>query len=349
MVFQTQKLFCTEDVVLYPKEIEAYADLKKDAIEDAEIDVIITAHDLPHMTNLTVENYLLHERTLKIHIIVVESSTKDSVFEKLYQHPRVSRVLLKKDVLIKGKVHGYGSYGLALSAAVGVNLSRAPYVFFSHPDMIACKDGFLNFLKSKLVGNTRIAGFTQRHAIPLMGTMMVAREVLKNPKLDMLPRDTNPLLEAAGLSEVAQTVYHLNHTDCGEQYIYDELAKHNPVYICASRGGSEDWWKHPLGYYEGSSSDELLEAVAKSKSSLVYAPLKCEKAHFEKKHKDLIKAGHEGFWLFEKPKWWRYSFDDQGDLIFVHHGRGTTLKAVKRWLSYLRNYNEALAQRVSAN
>ncbi len=331
-------LFQSEDMKLYPEKIELYLDIKN---PKSEIDIVITAHNLPNLTNLAVQNYLTTEKQSMIHIIVVESSGSAAVFNSLLEHPRVSKILLKTDIRIKGQIHGYASYGMSLSAQIGLKYSNAPYVFFSHSDMLACKENFLTFLKSKLVNGIRLASFTQRHIIPFTGCMLVQKNLLLEQKLDWIPKNQNTAV-VNKFKKVASFIHHFQCVDSGESFVYHEILNENPVHVCASRGGSQDWWKHPLDYYE-TPSENILKELIQSKYPIVYAPLTLSKEEFEKKHGKIIQAGYEGWWLFEKPKWWRYSFDDEGDLVFIHHGRGTTLRAVKRWLKFGKELNRILA------
>ncbi|MGE4231751.1 MAG: glycosyltransferase family 2 protein [Bacteriovoracia bacterium] len=341
LFFSPREYFKTADKDLYPEKINLTCKLQNSQARQADVDIIIGSHNLASITNLTIQSYLRYETDLKIHIIVVESSGKDTVFRDIIDHPQVSKVLLD-NISIKGKVHGYGSYGLALSNAIGIQLSRSPLIFFSHSDMVACKPQFISYLKSKL-GPARAASFTQRHIIPFVGCMLVTRQLLEERTIDWLPMDENPYLKETGLLPLGEMVTHLNHIDCGEQYIYYELAQHRPIYISASRGGSTDWWKDPMGYYD-LAPEALTAWVKQTGASLNFGHLNCTKEKFKQKHLDLINAGQEGFWVFQKPKWWRYCFDDSGDLIFIHHGRGSTEREVKRWVRFgLKNFSQPLA------
>ena len=118
------------------------------------------------LTNLAVRSYLRRERDATINVLVVESGSREA-FEEIEVHEGVSRVLLITDVGVLGRRHGPGSCGLSAATGAGVALTRSRHVFFSHSDMVACRDGFLSFLRTKLVDGARLAGFTQRGVIPM--------------------------------------------------------------------------------------------------------------------------------------------------------------------------------------
>lgn len=331
MHLKIDQLFRTSARILYPQSIQLEAELCN--VPGAHIDVIITTHNFPELANATIKNYLCLEKESKLHLIVVESSGRQSVFDKIYRHPQVSRILLKTDIDIRGHVHGYGSYGMALSSAVGAHFSQAPLIFFSHSDMLATKENFLSWLAGKLVGKTRLASFTQRHFIPFTGCMLMTRDLLQEQNIDWAPLDTNEVLGPLGLENLAKTIHHLRGIDCGEQYVYSELQRGNPVFVCASRGGSKDWWHDPLDYYNVDVT-HLWKQISDANLAMTFAPLQTNRTNFEQTYAHVLRASTKGWWPFEKSKFWRYSFDDQGDLVFIHYGRGTTLRAVRRWLRF---------------
>jgi hypothetical protein len=333
ITIKSQQLFCTEDAHLYPAEVECVADMRP---FNAEIDVIVTAHNFPELTNVTLENYVLLQKDA--HIVVVESSGDDKVFDKLLKHERVSRILLKTDVRIKSREHGFGSYGMALSAAVGAHLTRAPLLFFSHSDMIACQPNFLSYLRGKLTGGVRLASFTQRHMIPFSGSMLITRELIEEKGLDWLPMNGNPLLPRMPMKTLLPDNKLLGQIDCGEQYIFSEFAHGRPMYIAATRGGSLDWWKDLFAYFELPTEEIRAKTIA-AEPRLQLGELRTDRERFAREHADVIKAGKDKWYYFEKPKWWRWSFDDEGRLIFIHYGRGTTFRAAKRWINYGLKFN----------
>jgi hypothetical protein len=340
LTFDRASLFRSAATRLYPERIEALADLRD---LDAEIDVVVTGHGLPELTNAAVDSFLRHERATNLHVVVVESSGDRRVFDRLRTEERISRVLLAEDVRILGRRHGPGSYGQSLSSAVGTAVSRAPHVFFSHSDMLAVSDGCLSWLRTKLTGERRIAGFTSRGVIPFTGAMLVSRALLEEPALDWGPLDDNPFVVGTPFEQVLPLVSTNTGVDSGEQFIYSELAQGRPVYVAASRGGSKDWWQDPLGYYDA-SADEILAAVAASRTPIEYGELRITRSEFEARYPHVIAAGRSGIWVRsptrwwrqEPPKWWRCSFDDDGRLVFIHLARGTMGRMVRRWLRFAR-------------
>ena len=340
LTFDRSSLFRSEQAGIYPERIEALADL---CDVPAEIDIVVTGHRFPELTNAAVDSFFRHEPSTRLHVVVVESSGDPEVFDRLRTGDRISRILLTEDVNVLGHQHGPGSYGQSLSAAVGSSVSQAPHVFFSHSDMLAVADGFLSWLRTKLTEERRVAGFTSRGVLPFTGGMLIARTLLEEPGLDWAPLDENPFAPGTSLEHLLPLVYTNSGVDSGEQFIYSELVRRRPVFVAASRGGSTDWWQDPLGYYDA-SADEILAAVAATDTPIEYGELRITRREFEARYPNVIAAGKSGFWVRsptrpwrqEPPKWWRYSFDDDGRLVFIHYGRGTMGRMVRRWLRFAR-------------
>jgi hypothetical protein len=330
LTFDRPSLFTSAGASLYPERIHALADLRD---MDAEIDVVIPAHGTPEMTNLAIRSILRQERAASIHVIVVEGSGRRTDVEAVVPDERVTRVLRVTDTEVADKRHGPGSYRMALSCAVGIRLSSAPHVFVCHSDMVATASNAVSFLRSKLVDGVRAAGYTQRGLVPLTGGLLLDRKLVTEPGLDWLPMDDNPFARGTPLEDLLPLVYTNTGVDCGEQFLYAELARGAPVHVCASRGGSEDWWKDPLGYYE-LSAEEIREAVARAGVPLRYAPLTTSRDEFARRYPAVIAASERGWWVREPRKYWRYCFDDAGDLALVHHARGTLKGETRRWLKF---------------
>lgn len=333
------RLFKTEEALsILPEEIKISHALN---LNKADIDVVISGYRFPELTNAVVKNYLYHEKDALINMIVVESSGDLDVFNKLIAGDRVSRVLVH-DFRTVHPLLGSASYGMAISSAIGSFLSSSEHVFFSHSDMWACKDNFLSFLRSKLSTQIRLASFTQRHIIPFSGCMLLRRSLLDEPDIDWMVYDTNNFMNRnAPLIKINESgmLSNLMFLDCGEAFIFSELAHNNPVYVCASRGGSDDFWKEPVACLS-MESKAVYKIVQSSGCPIIYAPLCITKDTFKSKYRYLLKIAQSGFFDFKNRKFWRYSFDDDGELIFIHHGRGTSTRRVKNWLKFINMYSD---------
>jgi hypothetical protein len=306
------------------------------SLNNAQIDVIVPGYGSHELTNATIKNYLSYEKETPINIIAVESSGNPKVFEKIVRHERVSRVLIHN---FRPFLEAYKLvWGMSISSAVGQYYSTSPYVFFSHNDMLACKENFLTFLLSKMSSQVRLASFSQRHVIPFTGGMLVNRSLLIEPGLDWGIYKSNPfIVQAESLAKIDQPKHITNFDwiDCGESFVYSELEKNNSVYVCASRGGTNDFWRDPFDYFS-ISAQEAAQLVKNSGCPIIYAPLNISREDFVKKYPNFIKADQAWNWDFRNKRFWRCSFDDKGDLLFIHHGRGTSLGHLKNWLKLVQ-------------
>ena len=335
---EIEKLFKHESLFEFlPTYINVDANLK---LKEADIDVVICAYNFPELTNAAILNFLKFEKNASINIIVVESSGNKLVFDKLIENEFVSKILITEDICIthNGSV---GSWGMAISSAIGAYFSKSKYVFFSHSDMVAMKTNFLGYLKSKLNDKIRIASFTQRHIIPFTGCMMVDRRVLENINADWAFYDMNHYLkkdEHLFNLNNQTSISSLGWIDCGEAFIYNEIVEGRNVYICASKGGRLDYWKDMWTYFGEKNN---VEKLSKDFGGFIYANTPINKDEFGKRYKNVVRASN--YWFWEKKSaqvYWRYSFDEDGDLIFIHHGRGTTEREVKKWLKFV--YKECI-------
>lgn len=328
------ELFVSSDRRLLPETIDLLVDRAPGA---AEIDIVIPAHGTPELTNAAIRSLLGHERDATVHVLVVEGSGRREDLEAIVRDERVTRVLRRTDADVRGKEHGPGSYRMAVSCAVGIKLSIAPHVFVSHSDMVVTGTNAVSFLRSKLEDGARVAAYTQRGLVPLMGGVLFDRTLLDEPGLDWLPLDENTFARGTPLESVLPLVYTNSAVDCGEQFLYLELAHGRPIHVCASRGGSRDWWQDPLGYYDV-PADEIRSAVARAGVPLRYAPLPTTREEFARRYRHVIDASKAGWWVREPRKYWRYCFDDDGNLALVHHARGTLKGDTKRWLRFAASF-----------
>ncbi len=342
---QTNKLFKTKEALnILPETFEVCHDLHLN--ENAKVDIIINGYDKPELSNATALNYILLEDKIPVNIIIVESSGKPEIFEKLINHEKVSKILIE-DRKITHPVYGTGSYGMSVSAATGLYFSKSEYVFFSHNDMIALKKDFLEFLISKLNDEIRIASFTQRHVIPFTGCMLADRKMLKNSETDWLLYDKNHYIEKndflkklCSLKKEKNLKLPCDWIDSGEAFIYEETTKGKKVFAAASFGGTKGLEKTPFDI-AGTSKHE----IEKIGNAIIFGKLAISKKEFKNRYKFVIKAGKKWenlrWMLSRKKNYWRYSFDDRGELIFIHHGRGTR-RSINRWLKFTSNLNKTL-------
>ena len=331
----------------YPDQLSLNIDIKK---RNATIDVIIAGYGQPEMTNTTVQNYLMFEQKADIHLIIIESSNNPEIHDQIIDHPKISRIFFKEDHKITYNNLGYASPALALSFSVGSYFSNAEYVFFSHNDMIAYRKNFLSFLKSKLTNGIRLASFTQRHLIPFTGCMMVHRDVLLNPEADWAPKPNNRFIAKGNpgykalqkLTNFSASVRFkqfpkaMRWIDCGEDYVYHELSHNNPVYVVASVGGADDYGKHPFKYSSQNIS-KVQKIIKSSDIKVYYAENTYSKRFIEQNYPELIEAVVDKNTGERKDRYWRVSFDDTGQIIFLHRGRGNSLQNCYYWLHFSKS------------
>jgi hypothetical protein len=336
--YYTSSVFKTSNKKLFPEIIDIKGELNSNK---ADVDIIIASYRFPELTNLTIQNYLKYETNLKINILVVESAGDKKIYDQLIQKKNVSRILISQDVKINHRF-GTPSFGLALSYQIGQQLGSSKYIFFSHCDMLAIENNFLSYIVSKLNDNTRIASFTQRHIIPFTGCMIAKREAIEELKTDWLPQDNNNYLNVIeGLKFIDKNKLTplIEWIDCGEAILYEELSKDNSIYICSSVGGSDDLQKTPFDYFEANAT-KTKDILTKSGIKIVYEKLPEINERFVKKNKKIFKPSIGFLNSPKKPdKYWRYTVNGEGEIIFIHHGRGTTKREVKDWIKFSRKIN----------
>jgi hypothetical protein len=329
-VIERHHLFTTPEGNTFPANFILSADIKN---IESDMDVIIGAHNQSEAVNTTIENYLALEEHSSLHIIVIESSSSVQAFRRIKERRNISKAWILNPVLATSRRFGgrlWASNGAALAAQLGCYFGKAPLIFFSHSDMIGYKKNFLSFLGSKLDDKTPIASFTQRHIIPFTGGMLAIRKCIDQPGIDWLPKEKNSY-SLEWKNQFYPRIQALSWIDAGEQIIYASLVKGSRAYVCASRGATGDFFGHPLDYYQ-ISEDEVSKAV----ETLDYAPIKINKEEFTKKYPEL--ANDELVW--------RKCFDDTGEVIFIHRGRGTSKgrRKDKRgdFLSFAKEFNRKI-------
>lgn len=308
---------------------------------ESSVDIIICAYNFPELTNATIDNYLKFEKKTNFNIVVVEGSGDINVYNKIKSGSNIFKVLIKEDIKISEKP-GKNSWGMSLSAAVGTYFSKSKYIFYSHSDMAACKNNFLTFLKNQLNNKTRIISFTQRHFIPFTGCMMVDRDVFIPKYSDWACYQENFFIKKnqilKNISDL-NVLKNFNWIDSGEAIIYSEILQNNNIIICSSVGSSTDYFFNVWNYFF-TTENEINNF--KALLPIKYQDVKITKPEFDIKYKKVIKSAEYRFWEKKESEriYWRYSFDNEGEMIFIHHGRGTTTREVKKWLKFMKKLNK---------
>jgi hypothetical protein len=297
----------------------------------ADVDIVIsTLGDTRHIGAL-IENYLSLEKKLRVHIWVAIASLNIVQFMNVPRDPRVSKVIAlnnPSDFLKFFRSWFSGSYSAALGAQLGQHLGSAPYLFYSHEDMMATKENFLSWLYSKLNDRTPLASFSQRGIIPFSGGMIVNKKCFSNERIDWLPLEENGF-KFPGLEAFQEKIDNMNWVDAGEQFIYRALERGENVFVCESNGGTRKGpAEDPLDLFGVTEPD-----VRKAGINITYADKKFSADDIRKKRPDL-----------EVPltSCWRKSYDEEGDVIFIHRGRGTTHRVCSQggdFADYLRDFN----------
>jgi hypothetical protein len=329
----SERLFSPDHLIKFPPGINVLAHVRE---LEADVDVVIGAHGQAEEVNLTIENYLALEKHTRLRIWVIESSGKLSNFFKIHNLPEVNRIFILDhlrctDRKFEGKF--FASNGAAVAAAIGNYFGNARYTFFSHTDMMGYKLNPLTFLLSKLDSDTPIASFMQRNILPFTGGMIFAKEYFHNLPVDWLPRSNNPY-SMPWLKQLQNQIEPLSWIDTGEELVFETLARGQKVFVCASYGATGDFFGHPLDRY-GIKNEDL----AKFNLGIKYAFEEISREAFETKYPQFARSDNA---------MWRKCFNDQGEVIFIHRGRGTS-KGKKNdgrgeFFNFLREFNRSFAE-----
>jgi hypothetical protein len=326
-----ESLFKSAEGKRFPTNIFLLADLNQ---SPADIDVIISSHRQAEAVNLTVENYLALEKKARTNVLIVESSPSLAAFRDIKTDPRISKILILSPILNTTRLFARGlraSNGAALTAQIGHYLGKSRYTFFSHSDMIAYRQNFLSFLLSKLDDETVIASFTQRHVLPFSGGMLYDRSFSGFSTVDWLPKKKNPY-HIPGLDKLRERIQPLEWIDAGEQLILEALARGKRAYVCASRGLSSDYFGNPIDPWQLD-----VERISSLDLPIDFAPLSITRREFDHKYPQLLGEGPS----------WRKCFDDDGEVVFVHRGRGSRAGSGDSrgdFVAFTRAFNQTLAR-----
>jgi hypothetical protein len=306
---RTPELFPTYEGDLLPENIYVLADRRDTA---ADIDVVIGTYNQPREVNAAIENYLALETQARLHIWVVDDSHRPWAFTGIQDDPRVSRVLILSVLQATRKRHAgqrWASNGASIAAQIGLHLGTARYGFFSHTDMMGYKANFLSYLLSKLDADTPVAAFTQRHVFPFTGGMLYDKRYFAGSAVDWLPKAENPYV-IPGLEPFRAQISHYAAIDTGEHIPLGAFQRGQQAYICASRGLTGDYFGDPLHGYDFTNQD-----VMQAGAPVHYAPIHIDAEQFAQRYPELATSYNA---------MWRKSFDDAGNVVFIHRGRGTT-------------------------
>jgi hypothetical protein len=333
-IIKNKELFVSGAPNPFPRKLWALVDTRP---YTADVDIVIsTMGDVAHMRAL-VENYLLLERRLKVHIWLVMANADLASFLLLPSGPQVSKVIIlnnTSDILGLMRVRLAGSMSASLGAQVGQFFAASPYLFYSHEDMMATRENFLSGMMSMLDQSTPLASFSQRGTIPFSGGMLMRRCDIDEGAVDWLPLTSNPF-NVDGLDRFKDKIGAVSWVDTGEQFIYRALERGMKAYIYESRGGSK-----------GHDSDIMkevgitLDEVKESRLGVIFAPACFRETVFRERQPHLVDA-------FEAP--WRKSYDESGGMVFIHRGRGTTQRmGLQRgdFTGFLKEFNHGYKSRV---
>jgi len=333
----SKTLFPSPEGRQFPRKITVLADLRpSQRPSQADIDVVIGSHHQAEAVNLTIENYSLLEREARLHFWVIESSFSAGEFQKIRRGENVSRVLILSPLRATNRrltrVY-YASNGAALAASLGACLGAAPCAFFSHSDMMGYKQNFLSFLATKISDKTVLASFTQRHVLPFTGGMLWEKKFFSSVSGDWLPKRENPYPFPA-FAALRAEIPHLSWLDAGEQLVFEALAHGKTAHVCASRGVSGDYFGHPLGHPLEQYGVDVrgLESLG-----IHYAPLATDRTAFDREYPGLATA----------VPGWRKCFDDEGEVVFIHRGRGSRQRGRgKGWRGDFESFLQAFNQEI---
>ena len=323
-------LFRAPEGKRFPERITILTDARE---YEADVDVVIGAYRQPDEVNLTVENYLALERKLRVHVFVIEASQHPPVFWTIRGGPQVTRVFILTNPRVTNRRYESwcGSFSVGLTMQLASYLGRSRYLFFSHTDMMGYQENFLSFLVSKLRSDCPLASFGQRHVIPFTGGMVYEKGYFRDLAVDWLPRRENPFV-VPRLDAWRSRIEALNWLDTGEQLVFAALSRGHRVYACASRGTKQDFFGEEMGQYGVSSRDVMV-----LQAGIECGPEKLDRESFARKYPEF--AGDEN-------GMWRKSFDDEGNVVFIHRGRGTSRARVNdqrgAFARFVRAFNQRL-------
>lgn len=308
----------------FPEEVDLYID--REPTEKADVDIVIGTYRNSVAAQLVVENFLLLEKKAKVHVWLVETSGSRQAFDSLPQGERISRVYLNTPLQSTEMRTGgrmAPSNGCGLSAQIGFHFGKARYAFFSHTDMMGYKENFISFLKSKLSDDVPLASFTLRHVYPFSAGAIYDKKFFEeSARADWLPLHEN-IIANEKLDALASKIPEITWVDAGEQLVRDALDRGKKLYVTESRGASDAWFREPRFWRKIGPKD--FEGTGVQLADMTANRLDCIKNESE---------------LFLGCLGWRKSFDDTGDVMFIHRGRGTSDLTRGGFFEFLRYFNQ---------
>ncbi len=326
-------LFRSESRWRFPRSIWVKADLRRDP---ADVDVIIGTHRQCEIVADVVENFKRLETRLKLHFYLVESSGSLEHYCALPKGPGISRILILSDVPCthSGPDHWIApSQGAALAAQLGHHFGTGKMVFFSHSDMMGYRRDFLSYLVGKLEPTVPVASFTQRHIFPFSGGMIYRRDFFQTASVDWLPVEKNGY-RIPGVERFPELERIQQWLDAGEQFVVEGIRRGGTSYIAASCGVKEDFFGHPLSVNYGLDQNDFGQF-----SEFRYGSIPYGREKFSERYPEFSN---------EENAMWRKSFDDEGNVIFLHAGRGVLSgnPKVKRgdFRSFIKDFNDRIGK-----
>ena len=300
-----------------------------------DVDVIIGSHGQMDYANEIIRNYRNLEKKLKIQFIVVETHPEKFHFQKIIQAEDVIGIWIPKEytAMIKGAKNKWGaSNALALAFELGAYNGKSDSIFFSHSDMMGCRENFISWIHSKLNKSTTMASFSQRHLYPFTAGMIVTRERWENFTYDSLPKDYNRYHFNRELC-CKKFISRSQSVDIGEDYVNEILESKERIYISDSYGIKG----RPQGHAFYDEYEIKREEHEKFPKNICYAIAEIDWKQFDKTYPELATQEYS---------MWRKSFSERGELLFIHAGRGVLTKESGErmdFLGYLKEFNQKIS------
>lgn len=308
----------------FPERLDVLVDRLPD--EQPEIDVIIGTYRNSEQACLCVENYLLLEEKTPIHVWLVETSGDRDAYDALPNGDNISRVYLNTPLECLLKTPGnrfYASNGCALSAQLGFHLGGARLAFFSHSDMMGYKKNFISSFAERMGENTAMVASTLRHVYPFSaGTLYDKEWFSRCGSVDWLPLTRN-VIPMERFDRLAGKAPNITWVDAGEQFVRAAVRGGAVPYVFASRGATPYWFYDPRLWGELTYEDS-------DGTGIEYGRTNISRTEYVKRYPE----------LYSSFPGWRKTFDDEGDVLFIHRGRGKDFSNRGGFKTFLREFNE---------
>ena len=332
-ILKRDEVFNSEESKAFPSKF--VIDINENRYK-SDVTVIIAIHGNDEDAISVINNYRLLERELKLHFIIVNTSLFAVSRVKQLSTTDITTINLISPVPQLSKLWArdlYASNSVGFTAQIGEFFSQSDLIFFSHADMMGYKKNFLSYLVGKLNEDTEIASFTQRHFIPFTGCMLYKRSFVETLKTDWLPQKKNNY-DFSFLGELKQKIENIAWIDCGEDIIYKTMNSGKKQFVCRSFGISGDSFGDP-NFLHGFTNKDFMGL----RIPITYEDTPVNICDIKKKFTELNEDGNSC---------WRKTVDHDGDIIFIHRGRGTTNQKVNDgrgdFKSFLNEFNKKISK-----